>query len=273
MRHDDFVHFLRSVAPRLGLDPSGYRNVGSTVKKRVRRRLAELGLSSLDAYGAYLESHREEWSALDAMCRIPISRLYRDARVYDIVASEVLPERARAAVAEGRRTLRVWSAGCASGEEPYTIAAIWRFEVARAFPALTLEIVATDVSEEMCERTQRGLFDPTSLRELPERLRSLAFVREGDHWQATSELRAHMAVVREDLRATYQSGPFDVVLCRNLAFTYFDEPTRGCVLDRFAERLVPGGYLIVGKGETIPASMTGFVPTSPCIYRFDQKTK
>lgn len=272
MRHDDFIDFLRSAASRLGLDPSGYRNVGSTVKKRLRRRLAELGLSDVGEYREYLDSHSEEWQSVDAMCRIPISRLYRDAQVYDLIASELLPERARAALAERRESLRIWSAGCASGEEPYTIAAIWHFELACTFPELALRIVATDVSEAMCERTRRGVFDPTSLRELPAGLRSRAFERDAERWRAAPDLRAYLTIAREDLRITYQAGSFDLIFCRNLAFTYFDDPTRRRVVDRFAERLVPGGYLVVGKGEIIPATAS-LIRLAPCVYRLETKTK
>ncbi|AKU93516.1 Chemotaxis protein methyltransferase CheR [Labilithrix luteola] len=267
MNEGSFVDFLREVLPRFGLDLAGFRNVRSTVKKRLRKRLAELRLADLDAYRAYLTAHAEEWAVLDGMCRIPISRLYRDAFVYDVVAHELLPERAREAKAASRNALRVWSAGCASGEEPYTISAIWRFEVEKAFPDLALEIVATDVDVEMCARARRATYDTTSLREVPAAWRDRAFVPDGDDWRAIHEIRERVNVVREDLRTSYRPGPFDLIFCRNVAFTYFDEPVRRHVTERFAERLHPGGYLVVGKGEVIPETTTAFTSVAPCIYR------
>ncbi len=94
-----------------------------TVCKRVARRIRALGLADVAAYCAVLEADTSEWRRLDAMCRIPISRFWRDRDVFDSLARDVFPLLAAAAVERGDALVRVWSAGCASGEEPYPGAA------------------------------------------------------------------------------------------------------------------------------------------------------
>jgi chemotaxis protein methyltransferase CheR len=115
--HDAEVEFLQWALPRLGLRWAGFRRVRGQVRRRVRRRVAALGLEDLDAYRAYLDAHPEEWEVLDALTPITISRFYRDRDVFARLEDDVLPALASAAAAAGRDGLRCWSAGCASGEE------------------------------------------------------------------------------------------------------------------------------------------------------------
>lgn len=242
--------------PRLGLEPRGYRNVRGTVVRRVARRIAALGLAGPSAYHAYLEAHEGEWSKLDAMCRIPISRLYRDADTFARIERELLPARAAAAHREGRDAVRVWSAGCASGEEPTSVALAWAGGAASRPPEVRLEVVATDADADALERAKRGVYTESSLAELPAHLRALP--RE--------PVSRCITYVVEDLRADTPRGPFDLVLCRNVAFTYFDEATQRGVADRLVQALAPGGFLVVGKGERLPEGVRGVALRAPLVY-------
>ena len=161
------VEFLRRFLPRLGLRWAGYRRVHRTVCKRLRRRRRELGLPDLAAYGAFVEANPDEWRRLDAMCRIPISRFYRDRAVFDALAGDVMPGLARAAPERGGGVVRCWSAGCASGEEPYTLAMIGAFVLRPAFPALRFAVLGTDADGTMLARAEAGCYERGSLRELP----------------------------------------------------------------------------------------------------------
>lgn len=261
------VAFLQWALPRLGLRWGGYRKVRGTVRKRLARRLRALGLADLGAYRAYLEAHPDEWSALEAMSRIPISRFHRDRAVFERLTREVLPALASAAAREQRAELRVWSAGCASGEEPYTIAILWHLVVGPAHPELALELLATDVSDEMLGRAERGIYQEGSLRELPTALRDGAFAREPNgELRVRDELRRGVVFRREDLRASMPDGPFDLILCRNLAFTYFDEPTQLRVGRDLAARLRFGGALVVGCHEALPGELPELERRAPSIY-------
>jgi chemotaxis protein methyltransferase CheR len=167
------VAFLQWALPRLGMRWAGFRKVRGQVCKRLGRRLAELGLRDLDSYRALLERDPDEWAALDALTHITISRFYRDQGVFAMLGAEVLP----ALAATGR--MRVWSAGCASGEEAYTLAIMWELRLAEHFPAVRLRVLATDVDETMLARARRGCYPAGSLRELPDAWKKTAFVVRG----------------------------------------------------------------------------------------------
>ncbi len=252
MKDAECVAFLRWALPRLGLRWQGFRKVRHQVCKRVDRRLAELDLASADAYRAYLAAHPSEWTRLDAMCRIPISRFSRDHAVSERLGSEVLPILADVCSARGASTLRAWSAGCASGEEPYSLKLLWELEVRARFPGIALEIVATDAEPHMLERARRARYGASSLRTLPASWIDRAFRRVDGQHELRPEFTTGIEFRCEDLRERCPTGPFDLVLCRNLAFTYFDDALQRETLTRLKDRLVGGGFLVIGSHESLP---------------------
>jgi chemotaxis protein methyltransferase CheR len=214
--------------------------------------MVELGLPSAAAYRALLEADRGEWSVFDACCRISISRFHRDHRVFEELAGKILPALARAATARDRRSLRAWSAGCASGEEPYSLRLAWDLVAAPAAPDAELQIVATDVSADLLERARRGVYPASALKELPAGWRSTAFDLFDGSYRLRDRFRLGVNFRQEDIRETMPSGPFDLILCRNLAFTYFEPELQRAVLKKLVERIVPGGALVVGSHEALP---------------------
>jgi chemotaxis protein methyltransferase CheR len=134
MNDSQCIDFLQWALPRLGMRWAGFRKVRRQVCNRARRRASELGLPDLAAYRAYLERHPDEWALLDQLTPITISRFYRDRGTFEFVAQEVLPALAAQASERSSDRLEVWSAGCASAEEPYTVAILWEQELADRFP-------------------------------------------------------------------------------------------------------------------------------------------
>ncbi len=266
MTDADLVAFLKWSVARLGLRWTGLQGFRGTVRKRLTKRLAELGLGDLAAYRAFIEREPDEVVVLEAMCRIPISRLYRDAEVFDLLANELLPERARIAEREGRSAVRVWSAGCASGEEPTTIAILWHVDIAPVHPSVSLDLIATDADEGMIARAERGAYGPGSVRELPPRLRERALRREGGLFVVQPELRRGVTFRREDLRRSMPEGPFDLILCRNMLLTYIDERQHLPLLEELVARLRPGGILVVGRRERMPDGLGGLELRGAGVY-------
>src|SRR5690242_19600070 len=158
MKDTQCVAFLQWALPRLGMRWAGFRKVRRQVCERLGWRLAELGLPDLDAYRALLEREPEEWVTLEALTHITISRFYRDRGVFGFLAAEVLPDLA----ASGR--VRAWSAGCASGEEAYTLSIMWELELAERFPSAKFAVLASDVEEAMLGLARRGCYGAGSLR-------------------------------------------------------------------------------------------------------------
>jgi chemotaxis protein methyltransferase CheR len=231
------VEFLQWALPRLGRRWAGYRKVRRQVCRRVHRRMTELGLGSLDAYRDRLERDHDEWALLDGLTNVTISRFFRDRGVFEFLRDEVL-----------RDGIRIWSAGCASGEEPFTLALLCE----------SAEILATDVDRTLLRRAEAGRYPPSALREVPTGLQS----RFADGVLDT-RVRRRVTFRRHDVRDDPPDGPFDLVLCRNLAFTYFDDATQRTTLRRIASVTVPGGALVVGAHEELPAGQTEFAPWAP----------
>ncbi len=140
----DCTTFLQWSLPQRGLRWAGFRKVRGQVCKRLTRRMAALELADFADYRARLEADPQEWREFDQCCHITISRFYRDRGVFETLRRRVLPHIAARAKAEGRDA-RVWSAGCASGEEPYTVKILWDLEVATAYPGVSVSITATDI--------------------------------------------------------------------------------------------------------------------------------
>jgi chemotaxis protein methyltransferase CheR len=221
--------------------------------------MAELDVRGIAAYRAYLESTPDEWRQLDALCRVTISRFYRDRGVFELLERCVLPELAEDA-ATREATCEAWSAGCASGEEPYTLVLVWEHAIRTSFPTVTLHVLATDADETMVKRARAASYEESSLRELPLAARRHGFVRRGGLSHVRPRFRGLVTVVEHDIRDAAPSGPFDLVLCRNLAFTYFDLSLQREVASRFARVLRPGGALVIGSHEELPEGVQGFLP-------------
>jgi chemotaxis protein methyltransferase CheR len=292
MTDGECVDLLREYLPRFGLSWRGFRRFRRQVCKRVARRLRALGLPDVLAYRERLAADPDEQALFDGMCRVTLSRFYRDRAVFDRLRAEELPRLAQAAARE-RRQLRCWTAGCASGEEPYTLALALRLGLAPApplpfetrtknhrefggshgdpegaralardysgfFPPLFAEgkggfaILATDADAAVLERARAARYSKATLRELPQGWVERAFAAQGASLLLRPEYRGGIRWARMDLRRELPDGPFDLVMCRNLAFTYFAPALQSATLDRIAQRLAPGAVLVVGAHESLP---------------------
>jgi chemotaxis protein methyltransferase CheR len=265
----DCAALLRWALPRLGLAWPGFRRVHRQVCKRIHSRLWVLGLPDFSAYRVYLEGHPAEWPILDSSCRIPISRFYRDAEVFTALGETVLPRLAAEALAGGLGEVRCWSAGCASGEEPYSLAILWNFRLAARFAPASFHVLATDADPHLLERAAQACYRRDSLRELPREWIDGAFERRGELYCLKTPLREAVSFRRHDIREAPPGGPFDLILCRNLAFTYFDAEYQQAALHGLLEVLRPGGGLVIGRKEALPADAANVVPWLPGlgIYR------
>jgi chemotaxis protein methyltransferase CheR len=239
---DECVALLQWALPRLELRWQGFRKVRRQVCRRISRRIAELGLGDAGAYRAYLESAGEEWDVLAGLCRVTISRFWRDRAVFEALRDEVLPELGP--------KVRAWSAGCASGEEPYSLV------LAAAEARVEIHVVATDVDPVLLERAERACYPESSLRDLPPDLRARAFERGS----LREEYRKPVEFRRHDVRDGAPDGPFDLVLCRNLVFTYLAEESQRDVGGHLVRALRPGGALVLGSHEALPDGLNGLGP-------------
>lgn len=228
--------------------------------RRIDRRLRELGLADLRQYQRRLDATPSEWKVLDGFCRISISRFGRDWPMFECLGRQVLPALARCATRRGDRVLRAWSAGCARGEEAYTLSAVWRRMVAASFPGLDLDILATDVDQGQLARACAACFEAGCLSELPASWRQAMFEPTGGELRVRALFREPVHFEPGDVRESLPPGRFDLILCRNLVLTYFDQAVRERVLEKLSDRLVPGGGFVIGARESLPVPGPRLVP-------------
>ncbi|WP_447976672.1 CheR family methyltransferase [Candidatus Nitrospira bockiana] len=260
MKDHEGVAFLQWCLPKLELRWSGYRKVRRQVYKRLAGRLAELNLPDTEAYRHYLMLHAEEWAILDRLCWIPISRFYRDRAVFEFLESDLLPRLAGRLAAADEHELRCWSIGCAAGEEPYTLAILWKEALAGRFPTVRLRILATDSDARALDRARLSWYPPGSVKDLPDSWRTAAFERRHDGYWLKPEYREPVSFQLEDIRQTNPTESFHLILCRYLICTYFEENLQRRLLERIAAALLPGGAFVIGGTETWIEGAGGLTP-------------
>jgi chemotaxis protein methyltransferase CheR len=245
-------------------------NKRQLVQGRLARRLRELGLRSYEAYCEHLrQSGPEELVGLINALTTNVTSFFRENHHFESFGSYMLPEAMQRNAAS--RRIRIWSAGCSTGEEPYCLAMV-ATEAAAASARWNIKILATDIDSDVIATAQRGIYPLDRVASVaPERLRRYFQKGVGAH--------AGKAIVKAELRAAVtfrvlnlqqqpwpMSGSFDVIFCRNVMI-YFNQPTRERLVARFAELLAPGGYLCIGHSESIHALNAPLQLVGKTIYR------
>jgi chemotaxis protein methyltransferase CheR len=252
MKDEQCVRFLQWALPQMRMRWPGFRMVRRQVCKRLDRRIRDLGLADVEEYQTYLEGHADEWAHLDPLCRITISRFYRDKAVFAALAQEVLPLLVPIARERGDSALRIWSAGCGSGEEPYTLAVLWAIELQSRFPEMTMDIVATDADLRMIRRALDARYEFSSLKDLPVSWRNQVFTRKDDTFCVKPEYKREIKFLEQDIRQEQPRGRFDLVLCRNLVFTYYDNALQLQLFRRIVGAMHGAAALVLGVHEHLP---------------------
>lgn len=260
----EFIRLVVSENAGIVLGP----NKRQLVQGRLARRLRELQLPSYEAYCEHVRnSGPEELVGLINALTTNVTSFFRENHHFEALANYMLPEAFRRN-AQSRR-IRIWSAGCSSGEEPYCIAMIAR----EAMPPgkWDLKILATDIDSDMVATAQRGVYSLDRLANVPtERLRKHFRKGVGPHAgsaKVNPEVAQLISFRTLNLMNPWpMSGQFDVVFCRNVMI-YFDQPTRERLVARFGEILVPDGYLCLGHSESIYGAHGPFRLVGKTIYR------
>jgi chemotaxis protein methyltransferase CheR len=263
MKDESCINFLQWALPKLKLKWPGFRKVRKQACKRIGRRIAELNIADIDGYRAYLQENPDEWLKLDAMCRITISRFCRDRGLFDYLGSRFLPGLIQQAAQTGTRTIRCLCIGAASGEEPYSISLLWDLAGIPGSTELDFQIIATEIDPAMIGRAQKGCYPSSSIRELPEDWLAKAFEQKKDQYCLKQIYRQRVTFIEQDVRQSIPVGPYHLILCRNLVFTYFDNGLQTAILDHIAAQLLPGGSLVIGAHESLPENAAGLIQWDP----------
>lgn len=240
-----FEQVRQLLLQRCGLDLASYKD--QCIRRRIASRLRALGCSALDPYLDRLRHDEQEAGALLAALSIHVSQFFRNPSTFLALERQVLPELLQRAAAAGRSELRLWSAGCAGGEEPYSLALLLEELAPLPLPA---GILATDISPVVLERARQARFDPARLGEVAEARRKKYFRREGEQYLLTEAVRRRVAFAGHDLLDAAPYPAADLIMCRNVLI-YFSREEQENILRRFAASLPEWGILVLGRTETL----------------------
>ncbi len=239
------------------------------VQARLARRVRTLDLSSFGSYLEHVLNDQNEMIELFNRISTNETSFFRESKQFELLDREVLPAiRAVADSGERERVIRIWSAGCSTGQEPYSIAMM----VIAALPGWSVEIVATDVSTRVLDLARNGVYPYEAIREIPERYRE-RFVQRGvrshdGKIRVVADLKKVVRFERLNLHseAISDTGHFDMIFCRNVLI-YFDQQSRRRALDRLFRRLAPDGLFLLGHSESLIGYFDRFLPIAPSVYR------
>ena len=256
---------LAQVRARQGLDFTQYK--APTILRRLQRRVAATGVGALTAYGAYLDGHPAEYRRLVSSFLINVTEFFRDAALFDELRDHALPELIAHARAHGNE-LRLWSAGCATGEEAYSLAILVAEALGDELERFTVRLFATDLDADAIAFARRGVYAASALATMPDDLRARYFTPVDGAYEVTKRVRGLVVFGEHDLG---QRPPFprvDLALCRNVLI-YFTPDLQTRALQLFAFALRTGGYLALGTAETPHALAAYFTAAHPRlkIYR------
>ncbi len=261
----DLKRLLANVRATSGIDFGSYKR--ATVLRRLHRRIAATGTGTIREYVRFADEHPEEYARLATTMLIKVTEFYRDPDLFEHLRTVVIPT----LIAEGRRGgrgLRIWSAGCATGEEPYSLAILVAEALGDELPEWGVRIFATDIDGQAIAFARRGIYPRSSLVNLPEDVVSRYFVPAGKEVEVRKEVRALTVFGQHDLAVRAPFPRIDLALCRNVLI-YFNPELQRRALQLFAFALRDGGWLALGKTETTTPLPEYFVPaqTRLRVYR------
>lgn len=243
-----FEALRRHLARLTGLELDRFK--GAYLRRRMDARRRAVGAASWDAYAAVLESDAEELGRLQDRLTVHVTEFFRDPDVWQALERDIVPPLLEAAAARPVRELRLWSAGCSSGEEPYSLALLALQAAREQGRGVRVRVMAGDLDAGVVERARAGVFGTAALRLVPLKLRGEFFAAEGRQWSVGPDLRRAVAFRPFDLFSSPPPPRVDLLLCRNVMI-YFSKDTQQRLLRSFHQALNEGGIFVTGKTETI----------------------
>ncbi len=239
----DFDCFKKVVLRRTGIDLNLYKP--QQMHRRLRALVERANLRSFSDYARSIEHNTDEMATFLDRMTINVSELYRNPEKWQELRDRALPPILRKAAAQGR-ALRIWSAGCSFGAEPYSLAMLLD-EIA---PRVRVTLLATDLDEKILAKARLGLFQEADMKNVPPGCRAKHLTQEGTGFQVTPALRSRITFRRHNLLADPFEKDFDLIVCRNVVI-YFTDDAKDTLYRRFTDSLRPEGVLFVGGTERI----------------------
>ena len=244
----EYEEFIRNIKNLTGIDLSLYKE--GQMKRRLTSLYEKRGYRSFRDYYKDIQNSPEVLNEFLDRMTINVSEFYRNAKRWEVLEKKILPN-----LLESKKKLKIWSAACSTGEEPYTISMV----LSDFLPLDKIEILATDLDENVLARAKYGIYPERSLNEVPEAKKKKYFVAEGGGYRVRDEIKRTVTFKKHNLLADRFEGDFDLVVCRNVLI-YFTEEAKTLLYKKFSASIKSGGVFFVGSTEQI---------FNPGIYDFE----
>jgi len=236
---DDYQRFIANVKLKTGIDLSLYKE--AQMKRRLISLYEKKGYKSFHEFYKAMEASQVLLHEFLDRMTINVSEFYRNAKRWEVLEKKFIPQ-----LLKEKRRLKVWSAACSTGEEPYTLAII----LSKFVPLPQVSILATDIDENVIMRAKMGIYPERSLQEVPEDVKKKFFIKDGEFYKISEEIKRAVTFKKHNLLADRFDSNYDLIICRNVLI-YFTEEAKEELYHKFNEALRPGGIFFVGSTEQI----------------------
>ncbi len=254
-KDNDLEALLERVQEGRDADLGSYRS--STLGRRIKRRMNAVGVEDYETYGDYLEANPGEFSELFNALMITVTSFFRDPESWDYLATEIVPRILEAVPEEDQ--IRIWSAGCATGEEAYTVAMVMLEAMGEEQFKRRVKLFATDVDAEALAKARAAVYPPEALEDVPADLAKRYFVERDGNVAFLPDLRRSVIFGRNELREDAPISRIDLLVCRNVLM-YFTVDAQARILSQFNFALRNHGYLFLGNSEILTRHPQFFYP-------------
>ncbi len=265
----EFAQLRNLIHQRFGINLTDQKR--SLLVGRLQKLMRNLGMLTFSAYFDYLAGDKTEKSLGELVDLISTNHTYfnREKDHFDYFAETALPATMNKLRQQNGKELRIWCAGCSSGEEPYTLLMLMMEFFGSDYGTWDAGILATDISDRALTIARRGVYATERVRQLPENLQRKYFTPAGaDNMAVIDKVKKEATFRRFNLMNTSFpfKKPFHMIFCRNVMI-YFDQPTREALIRRYHQFTEPGGYLFIGHSETLGRSQTLYNYLKPALYQ------
>ena len=242
----------------------------SLVVGRLNKLIKSLGFADFETYCDYLEKDKSGAAVAELVNRISTNHtfFYREKAHFDFFSQTALPQFEALLKQTGSKDLRIWCAGCSTGEEPYMLVMLMMEYFGRSYANWDAGLLATDISSKALNTAIAGVYPEERLAQLPASFRNKYFTKRGQDWAVAENVKREVTFRRFNLmndRFPFKK-PFHAIFCRNVMI-YFDRPTREALVDRFYRHTLPGGYLFIGHSESLGRERCPYDYVLPALYR------
>ncbi|WP_088007541.1 CheR family methyltransferase [Indiicoccus explosivorum] len=252
----DYSAFIKNIHTTTGIDLALYKE--AQMKRRLVSLYTKKGYGSFADYFTALKGNRELMNEFLDRMTINVSEFYRNSKRWEVLENKIFPK-----LLDGRDRLKIWSAACSTGEEPYSIAMVLSSHI----PLPEIRIKATDLDETVLQKARLAVYPERSIAEVPKQVLGRYFEQQGTYWKVAEEVKRTVAFSRHNLLKDDYGTGFDLIVCRNVMI-YFTEEAKDMIYKKFSSALRPGGILFVGSTEQIfNPSAYGFETEEMFFYR------